>query len=169
MRLTAAAAVPLFDIDAVEFDGLDEAVAETLARDIRNSVAELFRPAPAKSREFAADSPAAARIAAAAWLQDFSAHEPLEIDSIRTERRGDNFVAVVTYRSSERVAPDETDEERTPENASAEEVSDAAPLAASLGPAFTASELPTAPALDVPVVRKLPRVALLQVGGSEPR
>ena len=164
MRLTAAAAVLLFDSE-LEFDGIDEAIAENLARDIKESVAELPRPAPAESREFAADTPAAARLAAAAWLQDFGAHGPLEIDSIRTERRSEKFVAVVTYRPSERVAPCDTGEVETARSVA--ERTDRPELPAFAAPALPAYDLPPAPGPDLPGLPKLPRVALLQIGGPE--
>jgi hypothetical protein len=167
MRLTAAAAVPLFDSE-LEFDGIDEAIAENLARDIKESVAELPRPAPAESREFAADTPAAARLAAAVWLQDFSAHGPLEIDSIRTERRSEKFVAVVTYRPSERVAPCDTGEVETARSVAERAPADRPKLPAFAAPALPAYDLPPAPDPDLPGLPKLPRVALLQIGGPEP-
>ncbi|HWT31808.1 MAG TPA: hypothetical protein VN240_12390 [Propylenella sp.] len=167
MRLTAAAAVPFFDRQ-LEFDGLDEAIAENLARDISKSVAELPRPAPAETREFAAETPAAARLAAAAWLQDFAAHGPLEIENIRTECRGDKFVALVTYRPSGRVAPGEPGEIGTARRVSEKPPADAPRIRARAPRPLPVSDLAPGPSPEVAAVPKLPRVTLLQIGGSKP-
>jgi hypothetical protein len=55
---------------------------------------------PEKRKSFAAPSPAEARSAASAWLNDFSQHGPLALRSIRVDGDGDEFIAVVIYRDT---------------------------------------------------------------------
>jgi hypothetical protein len=48
-------------------------------------------------RSFPGDSPRAARDAASEWLRDFSAHGPLDIQSISVSEEGQSFLATVVF------------------------------------------------------------------------
>lgn len=77
-----------------------EAVSPSPA-EIAEEVAEPPCFSEIRAEFFTADSAGRARTAATMWLSDFTIHGPLQIQSIRTAPRQDEFVAVVTYRSWE--------------------------------------------------------------------
>ena len=53
-----------------------------------------------KVRKFPADCVSRARNDASRWLNDFSEHGPLQLESIRTVSDEDKYVAVVSYWST---------------------------------------------------------------------
>jgi hypothetical protein len=101
------------------------------------------------------------------WLRDFGRHGPLQIEALRTFARGDLFVAVLTCRSSQTIAAGALDVDAS---------ADGAPDERSPAELEPQSESPTPvrdpqPAhvftCETPVVRKLPAVTPLQLGGGD--
>ena len=70
---------------------------DDLVEEISGALAELPRQPRVLVREFVADSAGEARSAAARWLDDFTAHGPLDIQNIRTSEHQSRFVTVVAY------------------------------------------------------------------------
>jgi hypothetical protein len=72
-------------------------VVSNLLREIDAAIAEQLPAPAAKTMAFPGRTVESARDAAVDWLRDFTAHEPLRIQSIKTEAFDGRFVAVVTY------------------------------------------------------------------------
>ncbi len=66
-------------------------------RDIMDTVSQLPHRAPLAVKEFRADAAGKARNAASAWLRDFTAHGPLDIQSVRTSYFEGKYITVVAY------------------------------------------------------------------------
>jgi hypothetical protein len=73
-----------------------------LTSEIAQEVAVLQRLSERRTESFTAASAGKARTAATAWLSDFSRHGPLQIESIITAAKQDQFVTVVTYQAWEK-------------------------------------------------------------------
>jgi hypothetical protein len=161
MRLATAAAHRYSPFENLELDALGAELESDLVRNIADWIAGLQRPAPL-SKEFSADTPAKARIAAVAWLQDFQRHEPLDLENIHTTARGGEYVATVTYRSSGTIEPgawsDEPPTAADPQNDKPPQKLTTA--ACNAAPAGGLAQFPS-PAVQNPVAPKLPRAAPL--------
>jgi hypothetical protein len=84
-------------IGSAEPDGPVNEVVSNLLREIDAAIAEQLPARALKTMAFPGRTVEGARDAAVAWLRDFTAHEPLRIQSIKTEPFDGRFVAVVSY------------------------------------------------------------------------
>src|SRR5688572_995301 len=168
MRSTAAAAVWFSPIDdPPNLDAFGWELVEELDRDIAQSIAELPRPGPPRTWEFSAETPAKARAAAVEWLRDFGRHGPLQIEALGTFARGDLFVAVLTCRSSQTIGAGALDED-APADDAPDEKSPAEPEPQSESSTTVPDSQPAhLSTFETTVVRKLPAVTPLQLGGGD--
>jgi hypothetical protein len=168
MRSTAAAAVWFSPVeDPPDLDAFGRELVEELDRDIAQSIAELPRLGPPRKWEFSAETPVKARAAAVEWLRDFGRHGPLQIEALRTFGRGELFVAVLTCRSNQTIGHGALDEGATA-NGGSDEKSPAEPAPQSESSTAAPDPQPMHPfAFETPVVRKLPVVTPLQLGGGD--
>jgi hypothetical protein len=168
MRSTAAAAVWFPPIEnPPDLDAFGWELVEELDRDIAQSIAELPRLGPPRTWEFSAQTPVKARAAAVEWLRDFGRHGPLQIEGLRTHARGDVFVAVLTCRSSQTIGAGAPDVDASADGAPNER-SPAEPEPPSESPTTVPDPQPAhLVTCETPVVRKLPAVTPLQLGGGD--
>lgn len=76
---------------------LPEDPLDSQFREVVDAVSQLPHQASLVVKEFRADAAGKARSAPCAWLRDFTAHGPLDIQSMRTTYFEGKFVTVVAY------------------------------------------------------------------------
>jgi hypothetical protein len=72
-------------------------MVSNMLREIDAAIAEQLPAQAVKTMAFPGRTVESARDAAVAWLRDFTAHEPLRLQSIKTEPFDGRFVTVVSY------------------------------------------------------------------------